>query len=174
MSVEGTHHVDSNDSFGKKVGLQAAVLAVLLSIFTIYAHRAHTETIVMENEASNQWSHYQAKRIRDYQLQMNSDLLKLVAAKNPETERTLTDYSRKRSEYGRELDDIKKSAEEKTHEGGAAHRKALYFDLSEGVLEISLVLSSLYFLSHKELFPAIGLLFGLAATVVGVFGLILH
>ena len=173
MTVE-THHVDSNDAFGKKVGLQAASLAVLLSLFTICAHRAHTETIVTGNESSNDWAHYQAKRIRDYQLEMNTDVLKLAAPKNSETEKTVEDYARQRAKYRQELDEIKKDAEEKVQKGAVAHRKAWYFDLSEGMLEISLVLSSLYFLSHKKLFPLLGLLLGGVGTVVGLLGLLLR
>jgi len=173
MSTEG-HPVEATDSFGKRVGVQAAVLAVLLSAFTICAHRAHTETIVMGNEASNEWSHYQAKRIREYQLEMNSDLLKLTAPNNSETGKTIADYTKQRVQYNQELSEIKKNAEEKVKEGTLAHRRASYFDLSEGLLEIALVLSSLYFLSHKKLFPFSGLLLGAGGVVVGLLGLLLH
>ena len=174
MSAEGQHHVDPSDSFGKIVGLQAAILAVCLSIFTIYAHRAHTETIAAGNEASNAWSHYQAKRIRDYQLEMNTDLIRLLAQSNPESGKIIEGYTHQRDKYSQELGDIKKGAEKKAREGELAHHKAWYFDLSEAVLEIALVLTSLYFLSHKKLFPVLGLLLGLAGIVVGTFGLLLH
>ena len=170
MSTE-SHHVDPNDSLGKKVGAQAAILAVLLSVFTICAHRAHTETIAMGNEATNEWAHYQAKRIREYQLEMNTDLLRLTAPNNPETAKTIAGYAKQRAKYSQELDEIKKTAEERVKEGALAHRKASYFDLSEGVLEIALVLSSLYFLSHKKLFPFLGLSLGAGGIVVGLLGL---
>jgi hypothetical protein len=44
-----------------------------------------------------------------------------------------------------------------------AEHQALRFDLGEGLLELGLVLSSLYFLAKKRVFP----LFGLSAAVVG-------
>lgn len=167
---EGHVHVDAGDSFGKKVGLLAAVLAVFLSGFTISAHRAHTNTILLTNEASDQWAHYQAKRIRDYQLEMNSDLLKLAAAQNPDTPKMLADYARQRSKYKTELEAIKADAESKAHASEVAHHRAMCFDLAEGVLEIALVLSSLYFLSHKKFFPGLGLAFGLIGLAVGLSG----
>ena len=173
--MEGAHHaVDHNDSFGKKVGVQTAILAVFLSVFTICAHRAHTKTIIKGNESSNRWAHYQAKRSRDFQLEMNTDLLKLAAPKGPEVDKVLADYAKQRAKYGEELEGIKKEAEKDAQEGESAHHKALYFDLSEGVLEIGLVLSSLYFLSHKKFFPILGLAAGLAGLVAGAYAFLVH
>ena len=48
--------------------------------------------------------------------------------------------------------------------------KALRFDFGEGLLEIGLVLTSLYFISKKMLFPGIGIVaavMGIAAAVSG-------
>lgn len=169
-----SHQIDHRDSFGKRVAVQTAMLGVLLSIFTICAHRAHTETIAMKNEESNRWSYYQAKRIRDHQIEMNADLLRRAVAPNAETEKLVAKYEQQRVTYRQELADIKKDAEEKAHKGAIAHHKAWYFDLAEGVLEISMVLSSLYFLSRRKLFPAMGLAGGVAGLVLGVIGMLTH
>ena len=174
MSDAGHHVIDPHDSFGKKIGLQAAILAVFLSVFTICAHRAHTETIVLGNETSNDWAHYQAKRIRDFQLEMNSQLLKLTAPKGADTDKVLGLYAKDHAQYKEELEDLKKEAEKKNAEGGLAHKKAGYFDLSEGILEIGLVLTSLYFLSHKKFFPVLGLAAAVSGIAIGVLGFLLH
>ena len=76
-------HIDQNDPYGKKIGVMASVIAVILSIFTIVGHRARTETIILQNFLNDQWSHYQAKRTRDYQLELNLDTIKLLASSNP-------------------------------------------------------------------------------------------
>ena len=172
MEVE-TPHGESLDSFGKMTALQTAVLAVLLSVFTICSHRMHTETIVLGNEASNQWSHYQAKRIRDFQLQLNTEMLKLTAPASAEVTKTIEDYGKQRAEYRKELEELKKDAEGKDEEGAASHKKAGFFDLAEGLLEISMILSSLYFLSHKKFFPLLGLSLGALGIFVGVAGLLM-
>jgi hypothetical protein len=173
MSEGHELHVDPNDSYGKRVGAQAAILAVLLSVFTICAHRSHTETIVLQNDSNDQWSQYQAKRIRDYQLEMNLDLLKVVSTGNPETATLMKAYTTKHEEYGKELEELKKDAKAVGAKSMLSEKKAMYFDFAEGVLEISLVMSSLYFLSHKKMFPRFGLVFGLIGAIAGFLGLFL-
>ncbi len=173
MEVEA-HHVESHDSIGKLVGIQTAILAVLLSVFTIFAHREHTNTLLFNNEASNEWSHYQAKRIRAYQLEMNTGLVKLLAPNSTETVKTLTDYTSASEKYRKELEEIKFEADKKVQESQIAHHRSGYFDLSEGLLEIAVILSSLYFISRKKLFPVLGLSLGLAGLLIGISGLFMH
>ena len=173
MEIE-THHAETHDSFGKIIGIQTALLAMVLSIFSILSHQANTESIILVNEASNQWSHYQAKRIRDSQLELNVKLLQLMAPSNEQTAKTITDYSQQENKYQKEMAEIKANAEKQEQEGKFAHQKTGYFEFAEGLLEISMILSSLYFLSHKKLFPILGLFLGLAGGVIGVLGLLLH
>src|SRR5438445_2638487 len=173
MSEGVEMHIEPHDHYGKFVGTLAAILAVLLSIFTIYAHRSHTESIELQNETNDQWAQYQAKRIRDYQLQMNGDLLKVIATSTPETKHLFDSYAKKHEEYVKELDEIKKDATNSAAKDVVTQKKALYFDLAEGVLEISLVMSSLYFISRKKLFPLFGLLFGILGAIAGVLVLML-
>jgi hypothetical protein len=49
-------HVDPDDSYGRMVGVMAAFLAVFLSIFTICAHRSHTQSIEFQSDSNDQWS----------------------------------------------------------------------------------------------------------------------
>ena len=173
MEME-TPHVESHDSFGKMIGIQTALLAMILSIFSILAHQTNTESIILVNESSNQWSHYQAKRIRDYQLDLNVKLLQLMAPNSQEVTKTIADYTEQQGNYKKELAEIKSEADKITEEGKLTHRKTSFFELAEGLLEISMILSSLYFLSRKKLFPILGLLLGISGGIVGVLGLLLH
>ncbi len=173
MEME-TPEVATHDSIGKLIGIQTAILAVLLSIFTIFAHREHTNTLLFSNETSDTWAHYQAKRIRAYQLEMNSGLIKLLAPNSLEAASTLKDYARQSDKYGKELEEIKTEADKKAKEGEIAHHKAGYFDLSEGLLEIAVILSSLYFISRKKLFPSLGLLLGAIGLMIGIGGLLIR
>ena len=61
-------------------------------------------------------------------------------------------------------------AREKEKEATHAEHKALRFDFGEGLLEIGLVLSSLYFISRRMLFPVIGIVAGLAGIVIAAGG----
>jgi hypothetical protein len=57
-------------------------------------------------------------------------------------------------------------AQEKETEATRIEHRALRFDFGEGLLEIALVLSSLYFISRKMLFPVIGIVAGVAGAVM--------
>ena len=140
MEME-SHHPAAHDKAGKFIGLQTAVIAMLLSIVTIMSHRAHTDTIIYGNESSNEWSHYQAKRIRAYQVEMNATMVKLLAPSNPEVTKALTDYTKQSEKYKSELEEIKTNAEEKAKEEEIIHHKASFYDLAEGILEVAMILS---------------------------------
>jgi hypothetical protein len=51
--------------------------------------------------------------------------------------------------------------------------RGLRYDVGEGLLEIALILSSLYFISKKKMFPVMGIIAGLAGTAVAITGLLL-
>jgi len=174
MEMEAHHEIKEHDSFGKFIGVQTAILAVLLSVFTIFSHREHTNTLLYSNEASDSWAHYQAKRIRSYQLDMNSDLIKLLAPASTEAVKTLSAYAKQTVKYDKELEEIKAEAQTTAKAEGVAHHKAGYFDLAEALFEIAVILSSLYFISRKKLFPSIGIVFAGIGLLVGVCGLLIH
>ena len=169
-----TPEIGEHDSSGKLIGVQVAILAVLLSIFTIFAHREHTNTLLFSNKTSDSWAHYQAKRIRAYQLEMNTSLIKLLAPNSTEAIGTLKANANKAETYGKELEEIKTEAEKNNQQEEIAHHKAGYFDLSEGLLEIAVILSSLYFISRKKFFPFLGLLLGSVGLLIGVLGVFIH
>src|SRR5580700_11140123 len=52
------------------VTVTMAVLAVLVAGITLLGHRAHTEEILSQTKATDQWAYYQAKdiRLRSYEL----------------------------------------------------------------------------------------------------------
>ena len=126
------HHAEPQDTFGRMIGVQTALLAMLLSIFTILSHQTTTESIILVSQSSDQWSHYQAKRIREYQLELNMNLLQLVAPANARTANAISQYSQQQSKYKKELADIKADADKLVQKGELTHHKTGYFELAEG------------------------------------------
>ena len=51
-------------SFDRNVAVTMAILAVLLATDSLFGHRAHTEELLDQAQASDQWAYYQAKTIR--------------------------------------------------------------------------------------------------------------
>ena len=171
LEIHHEHELDK-DPVGKQVGVLAAVLAVFLALVTIQSHRAHTEGILLKTEANDQWSFYQAKSIKSHNLELGQDLISLLAAKgDQEAAKKLEIYKSGVKRYEHETKEISENAKEKEKEATHAEHKALRFDFGEGLLEIGLVLSSLYFISRRMLFPVIGVMAGLAGIAAAVAGL---
>src|SRR5260221_12919455 len=61
------------------VSLTISILAVLVAGATLLGHRAHTEELLLQSRATDQWSYYQAKNIRFHEVQGIADLLGALA-----------------------------------------------------------------------------------------------
>ena len=158
--LEIHHEGHEADPFGQRIGVTAAIIAVFLAAVTIMSHRSHTDAVIFKTEANDKWAFYQAKSIKRAQY----DIAERVAAKS---DSGLAEEFKKESErYKHEDEEIQKEAQEKEAETGLAERKALKYDLGEGLLELGLVLSSLYFISKKRLFPTVGLVSAVAGILI--------
>jgi hypothetical protein len=159
------------DPRGQKIGVLAAVLAVGLAVVTIASHRAHTEGVLLKTEANDRWSFYQSKRIKLHSLELGEELVALLGAKNPETAKAVENFRAEKSRYDSESKEVMKEARKEEAESSRVENRALRFDLGEGLLEIALVLTSLYFISRKMLFPVIGVIGGIAGVIIAITGL---
>ena len=171
MSEIEIHHEHGHDtdSFGKKIGVLVGIIGILLAAVTIASHREHTAAVIHKTEANDQWSYYQAKKIRSEVLGVGVTLSTLVSPSS-DARAAAAKMQGDRDHESQEADDLKKEAEAKEAESARAEQRALRFDLGEGLLELGLVLTSLYFLSKKKSFPIFGLTaagFGLVAALLG-------
>ena len=102
--LEIHHEVEGADPFGKKIGILASVLAVLLGIVTIVSHRAHTDAVLFKSEANDKWSFYQAKKIKFHSLELGEDLLNAMAIRNPQADAMLARYKSEKKRYTHDSD----------------------------------------------------------------------
>src|SRR3954453_18342861 len=144
--LEIHHEIEHTDPLGKKVGVLAAMLAVLLAIVTIVSHRAHTDAVLLKSSANDKWSFYQAKRIKFHSLELGEDLLNALPGKTPESAKMLERYSSEKKRYTKESAVAQDDARETDREAAHIEDRALRYDIGEGLLEIGLVLTSLYFI----------------------------
>jgi hypothetical protein len=157
-------HAHSQDGFGKRVGVLVAALGVLLSVVTIASHREHTRAVVLRTEANDQWSFYQAKKIREYQAEVGTTLLQVLGKDQAAAAAALQTLSTQHSKLANDATDLKNAAESRDADTHRAEARALRLDLGEGFLQLGLVLCSLYFLAHRSLFPTLGI----ASATLGV------
>ena len=171
--LEIHHEVEAADPLSKRIGVLAAVLAVCLGIVTIVSHRAHTNAVLLKSEANDRWSLYQSKRIKFHSLELGVDLLKALPGRTPESEQTLTRYESEKKRYTKDSEATQEQAKETDREAALVESRALRFDFGEGLLEIGLVLTSLYFISHSKLFPVVGLISAATGLVIAASGFVL-
>jgi len=151
----GHHHADS-DPFGRTVGIMVGIIGIFLAFITIESHRSHTAAIVHKTEANDQWSFFQAKKIRGQVMDVGATIIETLGSSSINSQPALDKLKSQSERYAKDAEEIQLEAKEREGESEVSERQALRFDLGEGFLELGLVLSSLYFLSHRKYFPLMG------------------
>src|ERR1700682_5830841 len=165
---ENAEHGRENPSLAP-ISVTMAILAVCVAVVSLLGHRAHTEELLFQNRASDQWSYYQAKNIRRHNYEMGVDLLSLVEFKDKtQADKVREKYQHEAERYTKEQAEIEEQAKDLEKESGLAQRKANRFDLGEVFVEIALLTYTLALLSRKRLFWYLGIVSGLAGLGVAV------
>jgi hypothetical protein len=171
IELKPEHAADPNT---RRVGIMVGVIGIFLSVVTIASHRAHTEAVIHRTESNDAWSYYQAKKIREYTSEVAITLLQSLGQDSAKTEAPSAKLEAARAKYVSDGEKIQADARAKDEETALEERRALRFDIGEGMLELGLVLSSLYFLARKSFFPIFGLLASVGGTAMGIWGFLLR
>jgi hypothetical protein len=169
IEVTPEHAADPNT---RRVGILVGVVGIFLSVTTIASHRAHTEAVIHRTESNDQWAFYQAKKIREYSSDVTLTLLQTLGS-DPAKTAAAQKLLAARDKYASDAAKIQDDAHAKENESDVEERRALRYDIGEGLLELGLVLCSLYFLARKSLFPIFGIIASVAGTVMAVWGFLL-
>jgi hypothetical protein len=169
------HHESEHaiDPVGQRVGVLAAVLAVGLAVVTIASHRTHTAAIIHKSNSNDAWSHYQSARLKYHNLELGENLVTALGTKSDAVDKMLASYATQKVKYDEQSKQIQEDAQKAEELAEADEHRALRYDVGEGLLEIGLVLSSLYFISKKMMFPIMGVIGGLAGVAIAITGLLL-
>ena len=149
------------------VTLSMAILAVVLAAISLLGHRAHTEELLLQNKATDQWAYFQARSIRRHTYELFLDLLSVVNPKDAgAVEKLKEKYSSEIKRYVDEQNDIQSEAQQFEREVVTQRHKGNRFDLGEVCLEVGIVLTSLTLLTRRKLFWQLGGLAGLVGLAV--------
>jgi hypothetical protein len=171
---ENAEHGRENPSLAP-ISVTMAILAVCVAVVSLLGHRSHTEELLMQNRATDQWAYYQAKNIRMHNYDMGLDMLPLIEFKDKaQAGKVQEKYQAQVNRYTKEQSEIEEQAKDFEAESARAQRKADRFDMGEVFLEIALVISSLALLSRKQIFWFLGMISGFAGLVVAVTGYLMH
>jgi hypothetical protein len=171
---ENAEHGRENPSLAP-ISVTMAILAVCVAVVSLLGHRSHTEELLLQNRATDQWAYYQAKNIRRHNYEMGVDLLSMVEFKDKaQADKVREKYQKEAERYTKEQSEIEGQAKDLEKESALAQRKSNRFDLGEVFLEIALVISSLSLLSRKRFYWFLGIVSGFAGLGVAATGFLLR
>ena len=159
----------------KHIALAISVLAVLVAMVTVLGHRTHTEAVLMQTRAADQWNLYQAKKIRQGQVNVESDLLSLQPSSNSAgVQKKIADNKAHLDKWNDDLKEEQEKAQDLEAEVARAEKRANRFDLGEALLQIAVVLSSITLLIRQRAYFFLGLVIGLAGLFTAASSFLVH
>lgn len=157
------------------ISLAISILAVLVAMVTVLGHRTHTEAVLAQARAGDQWNYYQAKKIREENLAVVVDEMALQPSIDAKaTEAKLAEYKTHISKWLTELSEEQQKAREFEQEVAHAEAKAARYDLGEALLQIGVVLCSITLFTRKRTYFFGGLTLGAAGILVAASALFVH
>jgi hypothetical protein len=152
----------------KPVAFTMSVLAVLVAITTVLGHRTHTEAVLNQNKATDQWNLYQAKKIRSSDTALAADLLSVMSVSNADAAKKIArSYADHQEKWTEDLKQEQEKAEALESRVEQAEARADRLDIGEALLEIALVTASITLLTKNRFYWLLGLLFGLGGILSG-------
>jgi len=169
--AEEAHH----DQTLAPVTITLAVLAVLVAVVSLLGHRAHTEEVLLQNKATDQWAYYQAKNIRRHTYELFIDLVSLSNVTDAARAEKITEkYKQQVERYQDQQKDTESEARALENEVRHEQKKANWFDLGEVLLEAALVISSMTLMTKKQFFWKFGLALAMGGILIAAGGLLVH
>ncbi len=168
-------HEHAHESNLKPVSFTMSVLAVLVAVVTVLGHRTHTEAVLSQAKASDEWNLYQAKKIRQNDTLLATDLLSALALRDPAAAKKLSDsYNSHQEKWTEDLKEEEAEARKLEGEVKTAEKRAGKFDLGEALLEIGLVVTSITLLTRQRAYWGLGVAFGIAGLLVAGMAFLIH
>jgi hypothetical protein len=157
------------------VSITISIMAVLVAAATLMGHRAHTEELLLQSQATDQWAYYQAKNGRYHGMQVAADMIDTMIPRDKDkAEAKLKKYEKEIERYDSDKEDISEKAKELEKERDLVSRRADRFDGGEALLEIGLVICSITLLTKRKFFWFGGMLIGVAGVAFAVTGFLIH
>ena len=161
-------------AFTRRVALVTAIYAVFLAVTSLGGNNAMKEMLLAQQQASDQWSFYQAKVVREHlyrsqKIRLEAELFERKDSMRPEVkerfENLLKKMGEEESRYNTEKKEIEKEAKKLEKERDLNRAKDPYFDYAEVLLQISIILASIAILSTSR--PIF--IFSIFSAILGCF-----
>jgi len=158
---------EGGETGGVGVALAISILAVLVAIITVLGHRSHTQAVLAQSRASDQWNLYQAKKIRQQDVALTTDLINIFSTPpSKEAAAKLDEYKTHSAKWDEDIKQAADQAQAFAEETERAEHRADRFDLSEALLQIGVVLASITLLTRRKSYWVTGMVLGAAGLVI--------
>lgn len=156
----------AHESALRPVAFTMSLLAVMVAVTTVLGHRTHTEAVLYQNKATDQWNFYQAKKIRSNDTALVSDLLTAVTIADKEAAAKISKaYADHQAKWAADLKEEQEKAEGLEARVEQAEARADRFDLAEALLEIGLVITSVTLLTRSRIYWYLGMVFSVGGIL---------
>jgi hypothetical protein len=157
------------------VSLTMAILAVLVATVSLLGHRAHTEEILLQTRATDQWAYYQAKNMRRNNLEALDQMLTVIPSKDvAQTAKVHEHFEQDIDKYRDQQQEIQSEARGLENEVEHISRRADRFDLGEVFLEVALVITSITLLTDRRAYWFTGMAFAALGIVTAASAYLVH
>ncbi|MCL5405627.1 MAG: DUF4337 domain-containing protein [Deltaproteobacteria bacterium] len=168
--------------FHSIVALITAVYAVVLAIATLGGSHAMKRMLLFQQQASNQWAYYQAKSIREHlyksQKAMLESELSLIAGTRgaditAKARAAVRAFGDEQSRFANEKKEIMEKARELEKKRDINLSKSPYFEYSEVLLQIAIIMASVSILADSRAVFAFSAVFALGGAFMCANGYLL-
>jgi hypothetical protein len=175
LESPGGHHEYEDNPLTLPVTTTLSILAVMVALVTLLGHRAHTEELLLQTQATDQWALYQARNIRLHEMQAVADMLETFTPVDKEKAAALREkYLKEVERYNHEKEETSDKAKDLEKERTVTSRRADRFDGGEVFLEIGLIITSFTLLTKKKLFWYSGIALGIVGSAIAITGFLMH
>ena len=145
-------------AFSRRVALTTAFYAVILAIASLGGNNTMKETLLAQQEATNQWAYYQAKVVREHLNRANklsvetqlADPSPLKGAEREKFDALAKKYGDEEKRMNADKAAIEKDARKFEAVRDLSKRKDEYFDYAEVFLQIAIVTASVSILAASR------------------------
>lgn len=157
------------------ISLAISILAVLVAMVTVLGHRSHTQAVLSQARAADQWNLYEAKKIRQDSLEVVIDQMQLQPTVDAKASAAkLAEYKAHVNRWTHDLAETQEKANGFQEQVEHAERQASRFDLGEALLQISVVLSSITLFTRKRSWYFGGITLGAIGLLIAASAFLVH
>lgn len=176
-----------DENFRKRVAIYVGALAMLLAITSVGGENASKEMMSANISASNYFSFFQAKNIRQTSFRLAADEMEALLASRPDLdasarqaiEKRIQGYKETAARYesepgtGEGKRELLARAREFERRRDRAERQDFNFDLSIALFQIAIVLASVSILSASRMLFSVSAALSIGACVLSLNGFFL-